>query len=186
MMRRLFLTIAMLVPAMMPLHAATTNGDPQAFRTLFGAWKKAQDRKRSTIAPLPRRGAAPARKNMSSGRSGMGMRMDPILHRPRYHAGVDLPEATGVPVHATADGQVGVAGWVRGYGLLVTIRHPSGYETRYAHMSRIAVAPGQTLRRGRLIGYVGSTGRSTGPHLHYEVRLRGQAIDPTAFMAAGR
>ncbi|QGP79713.1 M23 family metallopeptidase [Sphingobium sp. CAP-1] len=185
MMRRVLLLLMLLCCGAQPLRATASDKDEQAFRHLFGGWKAAQDRKRQTAPAqrVPLVAPAPSRQPISG---GIGFRTDPILHRPRYHAGVDLPEPTGVPVYATADGQVGTAGWARGYGLLVTIRHASGYETRYAHMSRLAVTPGEALRRGRLIGYVGSTGRSTGPHLHYEVRLHGQAIDPVNFMRPGR
>ncbi|MFT4026851.1 MAG: M23 family metallopeptidase [Novosphingobium sp.] len=181
MMRRCILLIAMLSWGFAPLNAAAPDQDEQAFRQLFGQWKKAQGRERKKgTAPTARSApAAPAPKRTTG---GFGIRTDPILHRPRYHAGVDLPEPIGAPIYATANGQVGTAGWVNGYGLLVTILHPSGYETRYAHMSRIAVAKNEVVQRGRLIGYVGSTGRSTGPHLHYEVRLRGRALDPADFM----
>ena len=82
------------------------------------------------------------------------------------------------PIVATGDGTVGSAGWSGGYGLMVAIAHGDGVQSRYAHMSRLAVAPGQKVRQGDVIGYVGSTGRSTGPHLHYEVRVGGVAVDP--------
>lgn len=114
--------------------------------------------------------------------STMGMRYHPILGGRRFHAGVDLAAPAGTPIHTTADGEVERAGAAGGYGLLVILHHPSGYETRYAHMARIAVARGQKLRRGDLIGYVGSTGLSTGPHLHYEVRRWGEPLSPIAFL----
>lgn len=98
----------------------------------------------------------------------------------RAHAGVDLAAPQGSPVLATLDGRVSVANWAGSYGLLVILEHPSGRQTRYAHLSSIAVAPGQTVRQGQVLGRVGSTGRSTGPHLHYEMRQDGRPIDPIA------
>ena len=110
--------------------------------------------------------------------SGFGMRLDPLLGGRRLHAGIDLAAPLGTPIVATSDGVVSTADWSGGYGLLVGIEHGGGLQTRYGHMSQLAVACGQAVRRGDVIGYVGSTGRSTGPHLHYEVRIHGQAIDP--------
>lgn len=110
--------------------------------------------------------------------SGFGTRTHPILGGRRAHRGVDFAAPFGTPVAATSDGTVSMADWSGGYGLLVAVEHGSGLETRYGHMSRLNVAPGQRVRAGDIIGYVGSTGLSTGPHLHYEVRLNGQAMDP--------
>ena len=109
--------------------------------------------------------------------SGFGWRTHPILGGWRAHSGVDLAAPYGSPVVATADGVVGEANWRGGYGLFVAVES-GGVETRYGHMSRLNVAAGQRVRQGDVIGYVGSTGRSTGPHLHYEVRVNGQAVDP--------
>ena len=111
--------------------------------------------------------------------SGFGGRFHPLLGGYRNHAGVDLAAPMGSPIVATSDGVVGIAGWRGGYGLSVELEHGAGMESRYAHMSRVAVAPGQAVKRGDVIGYVGSTGLSTGPHLHYELRHNGAAIDPT-------
>lgn len=112
--------------------------------------------------------------------SRFGMRLNPVLNQVRFHAGVDLRAATGDPIHATSGGVVKSAGWQGGYGLAVRIDHGKGLETRYAHLSRLNVAPGQAIKPGDVIGFVGSTGRSTGPHLHYEVRRNGQAVDPSS------
>ena len=109
--------------------------------------------------------------------SGFGWRTHPTLGGRRAHSGVDLAAAYGSPVIATADGIVGEANWRGGYGLFVAVES-GDVQTRYAHMSRLNVAAGQRVRKGDVIGYVGSTGRSTGPHLHYEVRVNGQAVDP--------
>lgn len=98
------------------------------------------------------------------------------------HAGVDLAAPVGTPVHATADGVVGKAEWFGGYGLFVALEHGASLETRYGHMSRLNVAAGQQVHKGDIVGYVGTTGRSTGPHLHYEVRVDGAAVNPLAYM----
>ena len=99
-----------------------------------------------------------------------GMRRHPILKRKKYHAGTDYAAPTGTPVKAAAGGTVSVAGNQRGYGKVVYIEHAGGKQTRYAHLSRILVKPGQKVNQGDLIGKVGSTGASTGPHLHFELR----------------
>lgn len=112
--------------------------------------------------------------------SGFGMRWHPMLGGMRAHHGVDLAAPTGSPVVATADGTVSTASWAGGYGLLVALDHGGGRQTRYGHLSRLNVAAGQAVRRGEIIGFVGSTGRSTGPHLHYETRVNGHAVNPLA------
>lgn len=99
--------------------------------------------------------------------------------------GVDLPARAGTPVGASADGRVIYAGGASGYGLMVVIEHAGGLQTRYAHLSRIGVAIGQQVARGNTIGLVGSTGDATGPHLHYEVRVGGVAVDPMRYFAKG-
>jgi murein DD-endopeptidase MepM/ murein hydrolase activator NlpD len=110
--------------------------------------------------------------------SGFGMRVNPVTGLYREHDGVDLAAAAGTPIVATTAGVVGKAGWSGGYGLMVAVESGAGLETRYAHMSRVAVLPGAQVRAGEVLGYVGSTGRSTGPHLHYEMRINGRPIDP--------
>jgi len=104
----------------------------------------------------------------------------------RLHYGTDFAAAHGTPIHATADGVVSHAGWLAGYGQLVKIEHAFGIETRYAHMSRIRVKPGQRVSRGDRIGDMGNTGRSTGTHLHYEVRVNGNPINPMTYIKAAR
>ncbi|MFM5949350.1 MAG: M23 family metallopeptidase [Novosphingobium sp.] len=110
--------------------------------------------------------------------SRFGLRRHPLYGDLRSHSGVDLAAPTGTPVYAASAGYVGSAGWSGGYGLMIAIDHPGGMETRYGHLSRLAVGSGQYVTAGTLIGYVGSTGDSTGPHLHYEIRINGQPIDP--------
>ncbi|WP_234030279.1 M23 family metallopeptidase [Erythrobacter mangrovi] len=110
--------------------------------------------------------------------SGFGMRYHPILGETRFHAGIDLAAPMGTPVVATSSGRVASAGWRGNYGILVALSHGGSVETRYAHLSAVAVRPGQTVEAGQVIGYVGSTGRSTGPHLHYETRVSGRPANP--------
>ena len=110
--------------------------------------------------------------------SGFGMRYHPIHGGSRFHSGVDLAAPTGSPLAATLGGVVSTAGWAGGYGLLVTVTHGGGVETRYAHLSRLNVTVGQTVEQGDVIGFVGSTGNTTGPHVHYEVRSNGAPLDP--------
>ena len=114
--------------------------------------------------------------------SGFGYRIDPIYKTIKLHAGLDFTGPTGTPIYATADGTVKTANFSNsGYGNHVIINHGYGYETLYGHMSKIKSRNGQKVKRGEVIGYIGSTGKSTGPHLHYEVRKNGQKIDPVYF-----
>jgi len=110
------------------------------------------------------------------------IRYHPILHENRPHEGIDITAAYGTRIIAPAAGRVIKVGWENGYGNMVVVDHGYGLETRYAHMSRWAVRVGQTVKRGDLLGYVGSTGLSTGPHLHYEVLRDGRAVDPLRFI----
>jgi murein DD-endopeptidase MepM/ murein hydrolase activator NlpD len=118
--------------------------------------------------------------------SGFGLRMHPILGYARFHRGLDIGAVHGSPIVATMDGTVARAGWAGGYGNQVRLDHAGGIGTSYSHMSRIAVAPGTRVRQGQVIGYVGSTGLSTGPHLHYEMYRGGQVIDPRSVRFASR
>jgi len=110
--------------------------------------------------------------------SGFGMRRHPILGYNRMHKGLDFKAAYGAPIYAVSDGRVEFAGRHGGHGNFVKLNHGGGLATGYAHMSRIAVSPGTSVRRGQVIGYVGSTGLSTGPHLHYEMYRNGATINP--------
>ncbi|RYY41126.1 MAG: M23 family peptidase [Chitinophagaceae bacterium] len=114
--------------------------------------------------------------------SGFGRRIDPIYKTPKMHAGLDFTAPQGTPIYATADGRVTVAGNENdGYGNHVEISHGYGYETLYGHMVRVKARRGQMVKRGEIIGYVGSTGKSTGPHCHYEVHKNGRKLDPVYF-----
>ena len=117
--------------------------------------------------------------------SRFGARIDPFLRRPALHTGVDFRGPSGYPVRCTAAGKVVTAGYTGGYGNMVEVDHGNGVTTRYGHLSSILVKPGQSLALGTVVGKIGSTGRSTGPHLHYEVRTRGRPIDPMIYIRAG-
>ena len=115
--------------------------------------------------------------------SNFGARSDPFNGRTRMHKGVDIPGPVGTPIYATADGVVQRAEWNSGgYGNLVELNHGHGIQTRYGHLTRSIVNAGERVKRGQLIAYMGSTGRSTGSHLHYEVRIDGQAVNPIPFL----
>lgn len=121
-------------------------------------------------------------KDLSRIASGYGYRIDPIYKTVKFHAGLDFTAPQGTPIYATADGVVKTAGFSDGgYGNHVVINHGYGYETLYGHMYRVKARGGQRVKRGDLIGYVGSTGKSTGPHCHYEVHKNGQKLDPVYF-----
>ncbi|MDE5645883.1 MAG: M23 family metallopeptidase [Muribaculaceae bacterium] len=113
--------------------------------------------------------------------SGYGYRRDPVYGSTKFHAGLDFAAKTGTPVYATGDGTVEVAERKSGYGNCIDIAHGYNYLTRYAHLSEILVTPGQEVKRGDLIGKVGSTGKSTGPHLHYEVRFKDEPQNPVNY-----
>ena len=140
------------------------------------------DRYRQTLTAVPVRKPVTGETDMSS---PFGMRMDPFLSLPAIHTGIDLRGDVGEPVRATATGRVTTAGREGGYGNMVEISHGNGLATRYGHLSEISVKIGQVVRIGELVGRIGSTGRSTGPHLHYETRVNGEAVDPQKFLRAG-
>ena len=113
--------------------------------------------------------------------SPFGTRFHPVLKRYIMHKGVDLKAGVGVPVYAPKDGKVTFAGYMRGYGKLIKLKHSKGYSTRFAHLSKISVKNGEYVEKGELIGKTGKTGRVTGPHLHYEIRKRGKPLNPMKF-----
>lgn len=137
---------------------------------------------KSAVNRYPLANPAPGRKRTST----FGIRRDPFTGRRAMHSGVDFKTPVGTPVLATAKGKVIHAGWKGGYGRMVEIDHGNGLTTRYAHMSAIKVKEGQSVDAGTVVGKAGSSGRSTGPHLHYEVRRKGKAVDPMAYLRAGR
>ena len=150
-----------------------------SFKAMFDSWKKLDQLQDGVIA-VP--SDKPVRADVVM-MSAFGVRSDPFNHRAAVHPGIDLSGAYGTPIYATADGTVLRAGWNSGgYGNLVEIDHGRGITTRYGHMSAILVNAGQHVTRGEQIGRMGSTGRSTGNHLHYEVRIDGRAVNPIPFM----
>ena len=178
------------------------NGDEE-FRQLFANWRSL-DKPAALVTPkfnpaltaatplaiapfaAPRTVSIPSRIPVEGVHltSDFGMRWHPILHGRHQHKGVDLAGPIGTPVHATADAIVGKAEWFSSYGLYVALEHGGDIETRYGHMSRLNVYTGQHVHKGDVIGYIGTTGRSTGPHLHYEVRISGVAVNPIPYMQA--
>ena len=158
------------------------QGD-DTFRQLFSGWQQADSTSNGLAAPAAKV-AVPSRMPLDNARlsSDFGMRTHPVVGGRRQHNGVDLASPTGTPVYATADGRVDMAQWFSSYGLYIQLNHGGELETRYAHLSALSVSKGQKVRKGDLIGHVGSTGRSTGPHLHYEVRVAGQAVNPVPYM----
>jgi murein DD-endopeptidase MepM/ murein hydrolase activator NlpD len=156
---------------------SVTKGDP-TFKQLFMSWKKLDTLQDGAIA-------VPSDKPVRTAAftSGFGVRSDPFQFRAAMHPGIDLAAPLGTPIYATADGVVLRAGWNSGgYGNLVEIDHGRGIATRYGHMSAILVGAGDHVQRGQQIGRMGSTGRSTGSHLHYEVRVDGRPVNPIPFM----
>lgn len=158
------------------------SGDRE-FRELFASWKSMDHTGVVTANPIARV-SVPAGMPVQDATltSKFGMRNHPVLGGRRNHKGVDLAQPNGTPVYATADGVVSKAERFSSYGNYIQIEHGGELQTRYAHLSGYAVAAGDQVHKGQLIGYVGSTGRSTGPHLHYEVRVAGEAVDPTPYM----
>ncbi|MFP5329043.1 MAG: M23 family metallopeptidase [Alphaproteobacteria bacterium] len=153
------------------------KGDP-TFKQLFTSWKKLDTLAGGAIA-------IPSDKPVKSAEftSAFGVRADPFRRGAAMHAGIDLAGPVGTPIYATADGVVLRSGWNSGgYGNLVEIDHGRGIVTRYGHLSSMTVQPGMRVTRGQVIGRMGSTGRSTGSHLHYEVRIDDRPVNPIPFM----
>jgi len=193
-----------------PLRAAqspeksVSGGEDEQFRKLFSSWQNFEETGSAALAASAGRSPLSAAARAAAGIAGpvsipsrtplagltmtsnFGMRVHPVLGGMRAHKGVDLAAPVGTPIYATADGVVGKAAWFGGYGLYVQLEHGNDLETRYGHMSRLNVAEGQTVHKGDILGYVGTTGRSTGPHLHYEVRVDGVAVNPIPYMQPER
>jgi murein DD-endopeptidase MepM/ murein hydrolase activator NlpD len=149
------------------------------FKALFDSWKKLDQLQDGVIA-IPSDKPVRAAVTFSS---GFGVRSDPFEHGAGFHPGIDLAGPYGTPIYATADGTVTRAGWNSGgYGNMVELDHGRGISTRYGHMSAVLVHVGDHVTRGEEIGRMGSTGRSTGNHLHYEVRIDGRPVNPIPFM----
>lgn len=148
----------------------------ESFNQVVGFFKNHED----MLAHLP--AIQPISNNdLKHTASGYGSRIDPVYGTVRFHYGMDFTCDIGTPVFATADGRIASTGWEQGYGMTVEIDHGYGYRTRYCHLSAYRSRPGQTVKRGDLIALSGSTGKSTGPHVHYEVVQRGQKVNPVNF-----
>jgi murein DD-endopeptidase MepM/ murein hydrolase activator NlpD len=166
---------------------ATGSGDAE-FSELFASWQQADAGRVSAstgfVTAPTQRVSVPSRIPLDAARmsSDYGMRSHPVLGGRRRHSGVDLAAPTGTPVYAPADGLVSRADAWGSYGNYVALEHGGDLQTRFGHLSGFAVSAGERVTKGQLIGYVGSTGRSTGPHLHYEVRVAGEAVDPRPYM----
>ncbi len=195
-LRKLGLNPRRVMPAMggpyEPVDAATAaaatvasaTADAQAdaqFRALFLSWKKLDTIERAAIS-------IPSYQPVASlsFTSNFGVRSDPFRGTAAMHAGVDIPGPIGTPVYATADGIIARAERAGGYGNLIEVNHGKGIATRYGHLSKIIVRDHERVKRGQLIGLMGSTGRSTGSHLHYEVRIDGSAVNPAPYLQAGQ
>lgn len=152
------------------------DSDP-AFQQLFSSWTKVNTLEKGMLS-VP--ALKPVRNYALT--SNFGVRSDPFNGGAAMHAGIDMAGPVGEPIYATADGVVTRAGWYGGYGNVIDLGHGRGIETRYGHLSRILVKDGQKVKRGEMIARMGSTGRSTGSHLHYEVRIDGRAVNPVPFL----
>ncbi len=171
-----------LVANVAPAHAESSN-DAQ-FASLYQAWVKMDATTATEQQPGKSRSAIPSRQPVDdvSLTSSFGVRNDPFNGSRRMHQGIDIPGPVGTPIYATADGVVERSTWVNGYGNLVELNHGNGLQTRYGHLSKLIAQPNERVRRGQLIGLMGSTGRSTGSHLHYEVRIAGAAVNPMPYI----
>jgi murein DD-endopeptidase MepM/ murein hydrolase activator NlpD len=151
--------------------------DPE-FRALNDSWGRINGRVGKSDVAIPSINPVEAMRFTSQ----FGYRTDPFQGRRKNHKGLDIAGPIGTPIYATADAIVGRAQWVRGYGKYVELEHGNAIQTRYGHLSAMNVQPGQRVRKGDVIGFMGSTGRSTGSHLHYEVRIAGEPVNPTSFL----
>jgi murein DD-endopeptidase MepM/ murein hydrolase activator NlpD len=161
-----------------PYIPVSADAEPR-FKDLFLSWKKL-NAMQSAVAAIP--AYMPVKDYRYT--SGFGVRYDPFNGGSAMHAGVDMAGAQGEPIYAAASGIVEQAGRSGGYGNMVELAHGKGIDTRYGHLSAILVKSGEHVEKGQLIGRMGSTGRSTGTHLHYEVRIDGQAVNPRPFLEA--
>lgn len=177
---KLAAALLVVVMGMGATTAQAASGDAQ-FSSLFSAWTKLDG---PSAVAAQQTAAIPSRKPVEDIKltSNFGVRNDPFNGNHRMHQGIDIPGALGTPIYATADGVVSRAEWAGGYGNLVEITHGNGLQTRYGHMSKLIAQPNQRVVRGQLIGLMGSTGRSTGSHLHYEVRIAGAAVNPVPYL----
>ncbi len=152
--------------------------DPE-FRSLHNSWGSVNGAPKKVDVSIPSINPVELMRFSSQ----YGYRSDPFQGRRKNHKGVDIPGPIGTPIFATADGMIGRAQWVSGYGKYIEVEHGNAIQTRYGHLSAMNVVSGQRVKQGDIIGFMGSTGRSTGSHLHYEVRIAGEPVNPTSFLA---
>lgn len=159
--------------------SASEDSEDSEARAIFQAWKRLDTGLTASIGV-----AVPSRRpiDQMSLSSSYGMRVHPVTGKVARHNGIDIPAPRGTAIYATADGIVGRAQRLGGYGNYVEVEHGNAIQTRYGHMSSYIVTPGQSVKKGQILGYVGSTGRSTGNHLHYEVRIEGAPVNPMPFV----
>jgi murein DD-endopeptidase MepM/ murein hydrolase activator NlpD len=159
-------------------NGTLANAEPK-FKDLFLSWKKVEQLEQALIS-------IPSYKPVKSFSytSSFGVRYDPFNGNTAMHAGIDMAGPVGEPIYASADGVVHRAGWGGAYGNMIDLGHGKGIATRYGHLSRVLVEAGEVVKKGQLIARMGSTGRSTGSHLHYEVRIDGRAVNPMPFLEA--
>jgi murein DD-endopeptidase MepM/ murein hydrolase activator NlpD len=165
-----------------PVSLSRDNHDFERALMRVNFARNQADRLSRTLLSVPLRRPVSGEIDMTS---PYGVRLDPFVHIPAMHTGIDFRGTAGDPIHATAAGIVSSAGWSGSYGKMVEIDHGNGLATRYGHMSEIDVNVGDSIRVGQTVGRIGSTGRSTGPHVHYETRINGEAVDPQKFLNAG-
>jgi murein DD-endopeptidase MepM/ murein hydrolase activator NlpD len=157
--------------------SARINTQQKSYNEIAGFIKNKEQLLAGTPAIQP-----VSNKDLNRVASGFGYRVDPVYKTVKFHAGLDFAAPQGTPIYATANGTIKVAGNLgNGYGNHVVVNHGYGYETLYGHMFKIVVRNGRQVKRGEVLGYVGSTGKSTGPHLHYEVHKNGRPLDPVYF-----
>jgi murein DD-endopeptidase MepM/ murein hydrolase activator NlpD len=162
------------------LSASASTFEKQVYR--INVARAQVERLNTAVAAMPLRRPVHGEIDMTS---SFGVRLDPFLSRPAMHTGIDFRGDTGEAIHVTAGGKVVSAGWSGGYGRMIEVDHGNGLATRYGHLSEIDVQVGQIVKAGQTVGRMGSTGRSTGPHLHYETRIDGEAVNPQKFLHAG-
>ncbi|MEZ5737701.1 MAG: M23 family metallopeptidase [Novosphingobium sp.] len=155
------------------------GGSSAAFRQKMMTWSAEPEQPARPVQPVQR---TPPSVKLPRLSSGFGYRSDPLAGTQRMHAGIDIPGPPGTPVHASGGGVISFAGRAEGYGNMIEIDHGGGLRTRYAHLSQILVRPGMPIGPQQTIALMGSTGRSTGSHLHFEVRTNGRARDPLAYL----
>lgn len=173
--------LLILLPFLAPDPARAELPSGAAFVERMASWS-AEPAMPAAESAAPREAVAPPPPLRLS--SHYGARRDPVNGRQRFHAGIDIPGAAGSPVFASAAGVVTFAGNAGGYGRMVEIDHGDGMRTRYAHLARLLVRSGLQVAQGAVVGRMGSTGRSTGTHLHFEVRRDGGPVDPLALLSS--